>query len=100
MEIGLKLFGLDGSFPSFRRATTRACLQSFGKQAQYPLRCYGSEVLDLLSQDFVESSSFPVFQMLQRVLQFHDCEVIIKVVVFLATSFDLALTLSVWYLAI
>ena len=26
------------------------------------LRCYGSEVLDLLSQDFVESSSFPVFR--------------------------------------
>ena len=98
MEIGLKLFGHDGSFPGFRRATTRACLHSLGKrcvlahalkrkkgmvlyialypvrltaqsalhfeQAQYPLRCYGSEVLDLLSQDFVESSSFPVFQML------------------------------------
>ena len=31
-EIGLKLFGLDGSFPGFRRATTRACLQRLGKR--------------------------------------------------------------------
>ena len=32
MEIGLKVFGLDGSFLGFRRATTRACLQSIGKR--------------------------------------------------------------------
>ena len=30
MEIGLKLFGFDGSFPGLRRATMRDCLQSLG----------------------------------------------------------------------
>ena len=42
-EIGLKLFGLDGSFPGFRRATTRACLQSLGK------RCVLAHALSRLS---------------------------------------------------
>ena len=82
------------------RVSVEVCSCARVEQAQYPLLCYGYEVLDLLSQDFVDSSSFPVVQMLQRVLQFHDCEIIIKVVVFLAASFDLALSLSVWYLDI
>ena len=43
MEIGLKLFGLDGSFPGFRRATTRACLKSLGK------RCVLAHALSRLS---------------------------------------------------
>ena len=43
MEIGLKLFGLDGSFPGFRRTTTRACLQSLGK------RCVLEHALSRLS---------------------------------------------------
>ena len=64
-----EVFGLDGPFTGFRRATTRACLHSLGKrcviaQALSRLHCHGSEVLDLLSQHFVESSSFPVFHML------------------------------------
>ena len=43
-EIGLKLFGLDGSFPGFRRATTHACLQSIGK------RCVLAPALSRLSR--------------------------------------------------
>ena len=43
MEIGLKRFGLDGSFPDFRRATTRACLHSLGE------RCVLAHALSRLS---------------------------------------------------
>ena len=41
--IGLKLFGFEWSFPGFRRATTRACLQSLGK------RCVLAHALSRLS---------------------------------------------------
>ena len=43
MEIGLKLFELDGSFPGFKRATTRDCLQSLDK------RCVLAHVLSRFS---------------------------------------------------
>ena len=61
--IGLKLFWIDASFRGFRRATTtNTCLQSLGESV--PTASLRVRISWSPSQDFIESSRFPVFQIL------------------------------------
>ena len=75
-EIGLKLFGLDGSFPGFRRATTRACLQSLGKRcvlahalSRFSTHCVVTGPKLLISSVRISSSpaAFPFFRCFNEV---------------------------------
>ena len=69
----LKLFGLDWSFPGFRRVTTRACLQGIGKRCvlahalnRLSTHCIVTDPKFLISSVRIWSSpaAFPFFQML------------------------------------
>ena len=72
----MKLFGLDGSFPGFRRATTRASLQSLGKRcvlahalSRFGTHCVVTGPKFLISSVRISSSpaAFPFFRCFNEV---------------------------------
>ena len=110
-EIGLNLVGLDGPIPGFRRATTRACLQSLGKRcvlAAHALsrpcaHCIVTGPKSLISS--VRISSSPVAFSFFRCFNEFCSSMVVKSsskpwFSRPCASFDIALSVSVWYVSI